>query len=82
MCGVTQLLSGLTGGLIGGKPQAAAPVGDYAAQQAATDAAAAQSANAKLAARNKRTAASLLATGATDTGTLDTTKAAKTVLGA
>lgn len=68
-------------GLFGGGP-APAPVIDYAAQQAEADAKAAQGTNAKLAARNKRRASSLLATGAGDAGTLDGKAPAKTVLGA
>lgn len=48
-----------------------------AAQTSAT-----QSANAKLAARNKRRGASLLATGAGDTGALQPAGGGKTVLGA
>ena len=67
-------------GLFGGGP-APAPVIDYAAQQAEADAKAAQGANAKLAARNKRRASSLLATGAGDTA-MGGPAPAKTVLGA
>lgn len=67
-------------GLFGGGP-APAPVIDYAAQQAEADAKAAQGTNAKLAARNKRRASSLLATGAGDTA-LAGQPTAKTVLGA
>lgn len=50
--------------------------------QEAANTAAAQSANAKLADRNRRRNASLLATGAGDTGAVQTTTPAKTVLGA
>lgn len=67
-------------GLFGGGPKPA-PVIDYAAQQAEADAKAAQGTNAKLAARNKRRASSLLATGAGDTALAGQTPA-KTVLGA
>lgn len=71
-------------GLFGRGPKPA-PVVDYAAQQAEADAKAdakaAQRTNAKLAARNKRRASSLLATGAGDTALTGTTPA-KTVLGA
>lgn len=72
MCG---LLSGLFGG-----GQSQAPLVDYAAQQAEADAKTAQGANAKLAARNRRRGASLLATGAGDTGMQGATPA-KTTLG-
>ncbi len=51
------------------------------ARQAA-ETAAAQATNAKLAARNRRRGASLLATGAGDTGALQGQTASKTVLGA
>lgn len=51
------------------------------ARQAA-ETSAAQATNAKLAARNKRRGASLLATGAGDTGALQGQTASKTVLGA
>lgn len=51
-----------------------------AAEAAATGAA--QAANAKLADRNRRRSASLLATGAGDTGMVQSPTASKTVLGA
>jgi hypothetical protein len=54
---------------------------DPAAKQAAADASATQSANAKLAERNKRRSTSLLATGAGDTGLVQT-NGGKSVLGA
>lgn len=62
----------------GGSP---APTIDYQAKQAEADAKAAQSANEKLAARNRRRAASsLLATG--QDGQMQGQTPAKTVLGA
>ncbi len=71
-------MCGIINSIFGGGQQA--PLVDYAAQQAATDAKASQDANAKLAARNRRRGASLLATGAGDTGMQGTTPA-KTTLG-
>lgn len=75
MCGLIQSIFG------GGAPKMA-PVVDAAAQQESADAKATQGANAKLAARNRRRGASLLATGAGDTGLAQSAPAAKTVLGA
>lgn len=79
MCG---LVNTILGGIIPGMKSnnSSSPAPDYAAQQAATDAKASQDANAKLAARNRRRGASLLATGAGDTGMQGTTPA-KTTLG-
>ena len=50
--------------------------------QAVADTSAAQGANAKLASRNRRRSASLLATGAGDTGLAQAPTASKSVLGA
>lgn len=75
MCGLIQSIFG------GGTPRMA-PVVDAATQQAEADAKATQGANAKLAERNRRRGASLLATGAGDTALATSKPAAKTVLGA
>lgn len=67
--------------LFGGGQAAMAPGPTPAQNQAAADASAAQSSNAKLAERNKRRSTSLLATGAGDTGMVQT-NGGKTTLGA
>jgi hypothetical protein len=88
MCGGS---NGLIGGLfkevgkavgINTDQPSSAGAGPSPAQaQALADTSAAQASNAKLAARNKRRGASLLATGAGDTGSVQTTFG-KSVLGA
>lgn len=83
MCGnagVRQVFGGYTPGPSEAEQRAAIEAPVLARQAAET--AAAQSANAKLAARNKRRAASLLATGAGDTGMVQGQTASKPVLGA
>ena len=83
MCGnagVRQLSGGYTPGPSGEETAAMLAAPRLAAEAAQTQAA--QAANAKLAARNKRRGASLLATGAGDTGALQPAGAGKTVLGA
>lgn len=83
MCGnagVRQLFGGYTPGPSGEEKQAMIDAPRLAAEAAQTSAS--QAANAKLAARNKRRGASLLATGAGDTGALQPAGAGKTVLGA
>jgi hypothetical protein len=80
MCG--GFIGNLSKGL-GLSPQdSQAPIPSAADAQGAADTKAAQSSNAKLAARNARRSASLLATGAGDTGMVTGASTAKTVLGA
>lgn len=87
MCGTLKEVGKLFGASAPDMPKplplapAAAPAQTPAQAQAETDASAAQSANAKLAARNKRRGASLLATGAGDTGLVQSA-GGKSVLGA
>ena len=83
MCGnagVRQLSGSYTPGPNAEEMQAMIDAPRLAAEAAQTKAS--QVANAKLAARNKRRGASLLATGAGDTGALQPAGAGKTVLGA
>lgn len=83
MCGnagIRQLSGGYTPGPSGEEKAAMLAAPRLAAEAAQTQAV--QAANAKLAARNKRRGASLLATGAGDTGALQPAGAGKTVLGA
>ena len=83
MCGnagVRQAFGGYTPGPSGEEQAAMLAAPRLAAEAAQTQAA--QAANAKLAARNKRRGASLLATGAGDAGALQPAGAGKTVLGA
>lgn len=83
MCGnagIRQLSGGYTPGPSVEENAAMLAAPRLAAEAAQTQAS--QAANAKLAARNKRRGASLLATGAGDTGALQPAGAGKTVLGA
>ena len=83
MCGnagLRQLSGGYTPGPSGEETAAMLAAPRLAAEAAQTQAA--QAANSKLAARNKRRGASLLATGAGDTGALQPAGAGKSVLGA
>lgn len=83
MCGnagVNQTFGGYTPGPNAEERQAMIDAPVLARQAAETSAA--QATNAKLAARNRRRGASLLATGAGDTGALQGQTASKTVLGA
>ena len=83
MCGnagVRQLSGGYTPGPSGEEQAAMLAAPRLAAEAAQTQAA--QAANAKLAARNKRRGASLLATVAGDTGALQPAGGGKSVLGA
>ena len=83
MCGnagARQAFGGYTPGPSGEEQAAMLAAPRLAAEAAQTQAA--QAANAKLAARNKRRGASLLATGAGDTGALQPAGAGKSVLGA
>ena len=83
MCGnagLRQAFGGYTPGPNAEERQAMIAAPRLAAEAAQTQAS--QAANAKLAARNKRRGASLLATGAGDTGALQPAGAGKTVLGA
>ena len=83
MCGnagVRQLTGGYTPGPSEAEKRGMMDAPRLAAEAAAN--AAAQSANAKMAARNRRRSASLLATGSGDTGAVQTTTPAKNVLGA
>lgn len=83
MCGnagVRQAFGGYTPGPSGEEKAAMLAAPRLAAEAAQTQAG--QAANAKLAARNKRRGASLLATGAGDTGALQPAGAGKSVLGA
>jgi len=83
MCGnagVNQTFGGYTPGPNAEERQAMIDAPRLAAEAAQTKAS--QAANSKLAARNKRRGASLLATGAGDTGALQGQTASKTVLGA
>lgn len=78
--GVKTALGQYTPGPNAEEKQAAIDAPRLAAE--AVDTKASQSANAKLAARNRRRGASLLATGAGDTGALQPAGGGKTVLGA
>ena len=83
MCGnagARQAFGGYTPGPNAEERQAEIDAPRLAAEAAHTKAS--QAANSKLAARNKRRGASLLATGAGDTGALQPAGAGKTVLGA
>lgn len=83
MCGnagLRQLSGGYTPGPSGEETAAMLAAPRLAAEAAQTQAS--QAANSKLAARNKRRGASLLATGAGDTGALQPAGAGKSVLGA
>jgi len=83
MCGnagIRQLTGGYTPGPSEEEKRGALDAPRLAAEAAQTKAV--QAANSKLAARNKRRGASLLATGAGDTGALQPAGAGKTVLGA
>lgn len=83
MCGnagVRQLTGGYTPGPSEAEKRGMMDAPRLAAEAAATSAA--QNANSKLAERNRRRAASLLATGAGDTGMVQSPTASKTVLGA
>lgn len=83
MCGnagARQLFGGYTPGPNAEEQRAMIEAPVLARQAAETSAA--QATNAKLAARNRRRGASLLATGAGDTGALQGQTASKTVLGA
>ena len=83
MCGnagIRQLTGGYTPGPSEEEMRGALDAPRLAAEAVQTKAS--QAANAKLAARNKRRGASLLATGAGDTGALQPAGAGKTVLGA
>lgn len=83
MCGnagLRQLTGGYTPGPSDAEKRAMMDAPRLAAEAAATSAA--QAANAKLAERNRRRYASLLATGAGDSGMVQGATASKTVLGA
>ena len=90
MCGgfIGQAVGGLATGLLKGLGVVSEPAQQQASAsnapgaQAAADTSAAQGANAKLASRNRRRSASLLATGAGDTGLAQAPTASKSVLGA
>lgn len=78
--GFKQLTGGYTPGPSEAEKRGMMDAPRLAAEAAATSAA--QAANAKLAANNRRRSASLLATGAGGTGAVQTTTPAKVVLGA
>lgn len=81
--GLATMTNGLAGALLSGGQSGPSQLAtsDPAAKQAEADTKAAQSANAKLAARNRRRGSSLLATGAGDAGVVQPA-GGKSVLGA
>jgi len=86
MCGgfIGRVVGGVAKGLgfVSDAPTQQVSAANQPGAQAAADTSAAQNANAKLASRNRRRSASLLATGAGDTGMAQAPTASKSVLGA